>query len=58
MNSRQRRKQAACDHNGRYQKLKKLLELTKDHKDYWVIRVFGATMTEEQLDTRLKQFNV
>ena len=56
MNSRQRRKQAACDHNSRRQKLKKLLELMKDHKDHWVIRTCGSTMTEEQLDDLLKRF--
>ena len=57
MNSRQRRKQASCDHNGRYWKLKKLLELMEGHKDHWVVRVYGATMTEEQIDDWLKLFD-
>lgn len=56
MNSRQKRKHAADEHNVRYLKLKKLLEIMKGHKDYWVIRVCGATMTEEQLDIWLKRF--
>ena len=57
MNSRQRRKQAACDHNGRYVKLKKLLRLMEGHKDEWLIRIYGVTLTEEQLDIWLKRFD-
>jgi hypothetical protein len=58
MNSRQRRKQEANNHNGRYVKLKTLLWLMEGHKDEWVIRVCGATMTECQLDRWLTRFQL
>lgn len=56
MNSRQRRKQEAHNHNVHYVKLKKLLRLMEGHKDEWLIRIYGSTMTEEQIDRRLNQF--
>lgn len=57
MNSRQRRKEEALKYNTRQEKLNQLLDDMEGHKDEWVIRAFGSSMSDEQLDRWCKLFS-